>query len=649
MDLHQIRMFSHLLSIVTLLLSIATAVSSSQAFVKQQHSIPFLDLSYLTHVDANKISLLLHDNIQNSFNPNDSAQLLKIDVSSSGLGDEGMMKVMDSLLRFKETHKLHSGVLHISLEARMNHLTPEGSSQLFQSIMSLTNHTIVTKDSVAVDQAKEFQDDGNICISMQKELEKNQTENIDVSTQEHGDETSGGIIIDSLDLGFNDIGHGKGDAKEMSSMYKSLRRLVENESGSCPRVLRLDVCGLGAPSCRAIGKGLINREQRGNVDLNRSLRELYLSGNDGIGDGGIAALAAAMKTIGKEDSKQLRKREHTRRQAILEHLDVSSCGVGDAGMEAIAIAIQTNPGCIKQINLSGNEITDEGAIALSRALIEGYKKSNNYCVESIDLSNNHGISDEGAEALFEALECGAVRSLSLRSCSLKWRSAAALGTVIGNILVDRSHDDFKPEEQCHSVEVDISGNAIGKKGSKKKSSVQENVMNGMNFLSKRIKSSLKDVGLNNIMRSSSLESDDEVELMDDSLGCELEEEQVSSSKCGACEFYDRLCDVMDEATIENKSHREVVIKVGMRLCSFDEQSIEALCASCMLVGDKVGVHLHVDCTMNAEACDDEDVAVGALDKGDFKNALLAEMAERYIASENRNYDFEDDYGYDDDY
>jgi hypothetical protein len=385
------------------------------------------------------------------------------------------------------------------------------------------------------------------------------------------------------------------------------------------------------------------------VKPNQSLRELYLSGNDAIGDGGLAALAAALKTIHKEDDRGEHKQDKNA-VAILDHLDVSSCDIGDSGVEAIAIAIDSNPGgCIKRLNLSNNEVTDEGAIALSKALIDGSQKINGYCIDSLDLSNNHGIGDEGAMALFEALEYGALRSLSLRSCSIKWRSAAALGRTLANIAIGHGSDDNSVLGKADSIEVDISGNHIGKKGPKKKSSVHENVMNGMTFLSKRIKSSLKDAGLNSLV-GSSLESDDEAELMDDSLGSELEIEESKSSKCGALEFYSNLFDVMEDANVKQQERSELIVKVGMRMCNFDERSVEALCASSVLVGDKLGVRLQVDCTLNDEACADEDVVVKALEEGDIENVSLREMAERHYALRNRYEDFDDDdYGYDDDY
>ena len=53
---------------------------------------------------------------------------------------------------------------------------------------------------------------------------------------------------------------------------------------------------------------------------------------------------------------------------ILDILELSSCGIRDAGAKAFAIAIDSNPGCVMNLDLSNNEITDEDAIDLSKGL-----------------------------------------------------------------------------------------------------------------------------------------------------------------------------------------------------------------------------------------------------------------------------------------
>ena len=375
-------------------------------------------------------------------------------------------------------------------------------------------------------------------------------------------------------------------------------------------------------------KGLINRQNHVLKEPKRSLRKLYLGGNYGIGDGGVAALAAALKTISKPSNSE-------EGDAVLDELDLSACGVGDAGVGALAMAIESNPGCIKRLDLSNNDISDEGIVVFSKGLIKGYQKTKKCCIDSLDISNNVDIGDEGAEALFDALECGAIRSLSLRSCSVRWRGVVALGTTLGNMFIGEGGDDAQPK----TIEIDLSGNHIGKKEKKKKkASVHTNMMNSMSFIGKRLKSGLKDVGLSSMI-GSGLESDDEAELMD-SMGSEFADEQAASSRCGAAELYNSLCQDVDTSSKTRASETKNKVMLGMRMCNFDEKGIDAVVASCVLLGDHANVQLCVDCDMNGEACDDEDVTK-ALIAGDFRSNLLQEVANRYNDFDE---DYSDDFG-----
>ena len=375
-------------------------------------------------------------------------------------------------------------------------------------------------------------------------------------------------------------------------------------------------------------KGLINRQNHVIREPTRTLRKLYLSGNAGIGDGGVAALAAALKSISESSHEQ-------EVDAILDELDISACGVGDAGIGALAMAIESNPRCVKKLDLSNNDISDEGVIAFSKSLITGYQKSKMYCIDSLDLSNNVDIGDEGAEALFDALECGAIRSISLRSCSVRWRGVAALGNTLSNMFASDRMDDMP-----RTIEVDLSGNHIGKKEKKKKkASVHTNMMNSMSFIGKRLKTGLKDVGLGSMVGSGS-ESDDEVEMMD-SMRSEFADEEASS-RCGAAEMYDSLNQDIDTSGATDISKAKDKVMLGMRMCNFDERGIDALGASCVLLGDHVNVRLCVDCEMNKEACDEEGVT-DALLSGDFENVSLREVAERHVEAMDRYNDFDEDY------
>ena len=340
-------------------------------------------------------------------------------------------------------------------------------------------------------------------------------------------------------------------------------------------------------------------------------------------------MAAALK-IGRKKGVGVQEQE----PPVLNTLDLSSCGVADMGVRTLAIAIEGSPGCVSNLILCNNIITDEGAIDLANGIIAGYKKSNNKCrIQSLDLSNNAGIGDDGAMALFEAVELGALCSLSLRSCSIKWQGFAGLGSTFGRMFSSRNNHHAPLE----SIEIDLSGNVLGKKEKKKKkkglsSAVSTNMMNSMNFIGKRLKSGLKDVGINNIVGSSSLESDDEAEDMD-SIGSELAEDQ-SSSRCGACEFYDSL-----GADLETKSTSDSNLRIclGLRMCNLDEDGINALGAACVLLGDSTKSKLCVDCTMNRDVFIEHDI-IELLADGKYEDERLGEIAQTHLDVGYGNYD-----------
>lgn len=63
---------------------------------------------------------------------------------------------------------------------------------------------------------------------------------------------------------------------------------------------------------------------------------LYLYGNKDIGDAGIAALAGAIRAATFKSES-----------VVFENLDLSGCSIGDVGADALALALESHPGCIK--------------------------------------------------------------------------------------------------------------------------------------------------------------------------------------------------------------------------------------------------------------------------------------------------------------
>ena len=149
--------------------------------------------------------------------------------------------------------------------------------------------------------------------------------------------------------------------------------------------------------------------------------KLHLCGNEAIGDAGTVALAAAIRSC--------------KNGTVLDELDLSSCNVGDAGAEALALAFKG----VKSLDLSNNKISDDGASAIGRSLLES-----ECCCNCIDLSNNHDIGDTGAADIAAALEHGAIRTLSMRSCQVHADGAKAFGeSLVG--LSKRTNQGI-----CHS-------------------------------------------------------------------------------------------------------------------------------------------------------------------------------------------------------
>lgn len=416
----------------------------------------------------------------------------------------------------------------------------------------------------------------------------------------------------------------------------------------------------------------------------QSLKELYLSGNP-IGDSGTTALAAAFKispSIGQ--------------QPVIDTLDISSCEVGDVGVEALSIAIIHNPGCVKRLYLSNNKITNAGAIALAKASRVSQQKlmserinmncssssidrSRCYAIDTLDLSNNEEIDDQGAIALFRAVGFGAIRNLLLRSCSIHHEGVSSLGDVLAQMIMiaksrcnTHSKEDSGAEipirQLVHEINIDISGNKIGVKKLKKKAGVSEKMMKNVNSIGLKgfglLKSGFKDI-TSSLSSSSCLESDDEAEDEDDSL-IESNQSQVSD-KCGAISLYDSFIECIEhhadkspenEDSNENhnndkdedKNQDKVIISLGMRMCNLDNAALDALAAIKTCLKNKLPkkeILISFDCEMNN--VDDERKCLEALlfiEEQDHEDEIqdhkaLNEMTERHLeAIESRRRAFE---------
>ena len=413
-----------------------------------------IDFSHQHHLGTDRIARSVGAAVANG----GESDTISVDVSATILGDDGMSKLLQSI---EEQVSEKAGRRQIGLELRSNRITNAGATKIFNKILGMTKATNETN----VDELP---------------------------------------YIESLDMSLNDLG--TSDRSKLRNLVKSIEGVVE--SGACPSTLRLDCCGLGPAACRSIGKGLLNSASEAIKDSTqrRTLRSLYLSSNAAVGDAGAAALAAALRTAPQSS------------EPLLEVLDLSACGISDAGCEALAMAIRDNPGCVRKLDLSNNRITDDGAVSLALG-VSGTALAN------MDLSNNKEITDRGAAALATAIERGAIKSLFLRSCSIKADGAEALGTALCTLASSKKADSADVE-----YSIDLSGNLLGtakvqkKKGSASllKSKASATTKAYMGFLSKKLRSGLNQAGISGFVPSA--ESDDDEEDLDDiDLDDELQE------------------------------------------------------------------------------------------------------------------------------
>lgn len=352
-------------------------------------------------------------------------------------------------------------------------------------------------------------------------------------------------------------------------------------------------------------------ERKNNGEQNISYRPsvLRIGGNDAIGDAGTVALAAALRMAIENDSDS---------HQVLEELDLSSCNVGDVGAEALALALASNPGCLSRLDLSNNKITDAGSKALGRALVDAAAATSCTICEQIVLDNN-SIGDDGAAALAEALACGAVRSISMRSCSIRGQGTAAFGKAVVS-LANRKQND----ESSH-FHIDLSGNHFGTQKIKKKkglsaSAIRDKASTNIKFIGKTLKGAAK--RFSSDAMGITADSDDDEEVMGGLIDEDAEE--LDGDKIQACGGHSFAGEVLRDDSQKKDGSSPVKIYVSMRQCMLGASAIDALSAS--VCGAK-NCKMSVDVSMNSSV--DEEVA-DALMNGVKDSKILASKAERHL-------------------
>jgi Leucine Rich repeat len=236
-------------------------------------------------------------------------------------------------------------------------------------------------------------------------------------------------------------------------------------------------------TCRVLAKALVDRfespaessddaRQLSSPNTVTAPLSLYLSNNPGIGNAGTAALAAAIRRSLQSFHSHPNQ---TFPAMLLQTLDLSACNIGDIGANALALALEdatTGTGTvvapIGRLILSHNQITDQGALSLGRAIQQMYAHHHQSILAgalpkiAIDLSDNPGITDRGLATLLDAVARGLVSELIVRSCSIHADGAELVGTALrqwSNRFVDSSPSDDCDEEE--TVTIDLSGNPLG--------------------------------------------------------------------------------------------------------------------------------------------------------------------------------------------
>jgi len=631
-----------------ILASQQTTSTSSSPSISQSYTI---HKSHVFHVTPSAVVNSVLSNIPR----HPSRPFLDVDVSSSNLDDDAVISLVEGILNRQDGTTEQTVVLNLKLE--MIRISPVGVSKVFDLLVGENNDKVVeeakeTADDIqVVDNSDESQKNEASCVE-DNDVTASTIENASMDDEVETDPSQEEVItspiaskpsslrIEKLDLSYNDIG-GEGINAPSAQLLNSVRRLFENENYSIiPNILLMENCGIGAAFCRSIGRGICNAFERNQIQSsdNTDVGCLYegrpsilrIGGNPAIGDAGAVALAAAFRMAASDDN-------NGGDGVIMEELDLSSCNIGDVGAEAISLALACNPSSLKRLDLSNNKITDVGAIALGRALIESRERTSGFALDQIILDNNALIGDDGAAALAKAVSAGAVRSVHLRSCSIRAEGAAEFGKALIEIVKHSKTRQF----QSAQIEIDMSGNHFGISKPKKKkgaaysaSLLRDKASSNIKFIGKSLQSRIKG-GFG--MGLTTAESDDDEEEMGNVMGEILSDDEdveefdsdrlKAIARCGARLFSSEIINRASDSSVQAKQTNDdarLQIMVGMRQCCIDDGAIDALAAA-KVGARKFGTILSIDIAMNAGV---DDATKAAL-KGGEEGELLSSIAERH--------------------
>jgi len=638
---------STLLVLLTIMSCSSVLLTSTAAEVAAGTSTTrtLLDVSYQPHLKASTIVQALCQTFDSRNKGDAHATILRIDVSNSQLGDEGLRELAQRILaspplpvvpKDDNNTMTTNTTVTVELKAQMNRLTGLG-------VATFLNHLLLQRD--------------------------NNTTN-ENSTTAPSPSSQRTTFIRTLDFGWNRLHHDT-DHKSNKAFYKALQELLASSSSSCSAALEtlcLERTGLGPAACRAMAKGIMARFEKKTVATARNTTNtpttttntsqqqlqtqqqqqqqqqqrrrlsLYLSGN-AIGDSGVAALAAAIRTVCNQrrqvNDSSSSSSSSSKNIGIFDTLDLSACDIGDAGAEALALALEdldddadddenSSSNCppVCRLILSNNRITDQGALSLGRAFRRSSGKLH------LVLDNNNKITDQGISSIVDAVANGKLTDVSLCSCSIHADGAELVGKALRKFALQSG-----TKSKTTSVNIDLSGNPLGILRGKTKTE-------GSKYSASRIKSKASATasaymnhGLNFLkkgMGPSTVESDDEEEKKEKGPSSEDGGADSSKKRCGfkalANAFIREEEDGKKAAEKEYDPSQSRTIHLGLRRTFCDTAGADALAAMLVAAKDDLDarVDVQLDLALNPVL---EEEAIDALHGSDDDH--LRDMAERH--------------------
>uniref|UniRef100_A0AAV2LPJ4 Uncharacterized protein n=1 Tax=Knipowitschia caucasica TaxID=637954 RepID=A0AAV2LPJ4_KNICA len=257
-------------------------------------------------------------------------------------------------------------------------------------------------------------------------------------------------LVKEMDLSFNSIADQGMKILAPGLSHQDCRLMI----------LRLSACELTSSACEYLGKAL---------KLFITLKELDLSYNS-IGDEGMKHLASGLESL----------------MCQLETLKLSQCNIKRKGVYHLGSALQINPGVLKWLDLSMNKIGNKGAQELftkfdisslntlylyccglsadSCAVLGAALQDDESNLVSLNLSSNN-LKDEGVQFICGGLFAGSrLQKLNLSRCGLTKLSCFYLSKVLSSITTMFSEDKQMFWQTSELKEINLSRNKLSDDG-----------------------------------------------------------------------------------------------------------------------------------------------------------------------------------------